>query len=237
MTNRETNFLEMAVTVLAVLKNNLSKFTGITALVNFVTELETGITQVRSRNLAFDNAAKGKTSAKSSAEEELIKFLLPVKGAVYAFASKVKNHELIAIAKINEYELRRIRQSDMMENAEAILKAAETNTAALADYGITPESISNLKAKFQNFENSISDKGQSFSSKSALRQALTDDFDNLEDLLNEQGDHLIELVREKNLDAYNEYFAARVVKDLGGSHGKNENEGGDQNPPANTPTP
>jgi hypothetical protein len=125
MTNREMNFLEMAVTVLAVLKNNLLKFTGITALGNFVTDLETGITQVRSRSLAFDNAAKGKTSAKSSAEEELMKVLLPVKGALYAFSSKNKNHELIAVAKISENELRKMRQSDMMEKADAILKAAE----------------------------------------------------------------------------------------------------------------
>jgi hypothetical protein len=78
--------------------------------------------------------------------------------------------------------------------------------------------------KLQNFENSISDKGQSFSSKSALRQALTDDFDNLENLLKEQGDHLIELLRETNIDVYNEYFAARVIKDLGGSHGKSNGE-------------
>ena len=237
MTNRETNYLEMAKTVLAVLKKHASKFAGKAALANLPADLEAGITAIKERNLAFGTATKGKTSAKNNAEENLIEALLPLKGGLLAYASKINNHELREIAIVSENELRRARKSEMVEKATAIMKAAGANSTALAEFGVDANLLTALQTQIQNYEATSEEKGISSTNKSALRKALTNDFDYLESLIDEQGDNLIELVRNNHPDVYNEYFAARVVKDLGGAHipGEEDNsetptENPEQNP-------
>ncbi|NCQ19599.1 MAG: hypothetical protein GW805_14895, partial [Ignavibacteria bacterium] len=76
----------------------------------------------------------------------------------------------------------------------------------------------------------------SFTDRSATRVALTKLFEKTDALLNEEADMLVEVVKESQPDFYNQYFAARVIKDLGGSHTKPADE--DKTPPpTDTPTP
>jgi len=54
--------------------------------------------------------------------------------------------------------------------------------------------------------------------------------------LQNEADDIVEVLKETKLSFYNQYFAARVIKDLGGSHTKPEDE--DKTPPpTDTTTP
>jgi len=55
-------------------------------------------------------------------------------------------------------------------------------------------------------------------------------FDKTDDLLNDEVDAIVEVVKETQPDFYNQYFGARVIKDLGGKHGGNDT-------PTEPPTP
>ncbi len=66
--------------------------------------------------------------------------------------------------------------------------------------------------------------------------ALTELFAKADELLKDEADGIVEVVKETQADFYNQYFSARVIKDLGGSHTKPDDE--DKTPPpTDTPTP
>ena len=79
-------------------------------------------------------------------------------------------------------------------------------------------------------------KNTGFTDHVAIRKTLSELFDKADDLLREESDAIVEVLKETKLSFYNQYFAARVIKDLGGSHTKPEDE--DKTPPpTDTTTP
>ena len=96
------------------------------------------------------------------------------------------------------------------------------NLANLANYTITEEKLNSLSAKIAVLKASKSDQGTGFTSRSALRKSLTEEFHNANETLREHYDELIELVRPDHVQIYDEYVAARDIKDLGGSHPNDE---------------
>ena len=64
------------------------------------------------------------------------------------------------------------------------------------------------------------------------RGTMADLFDKVAELLNEEFDRYMELLRSTETEFYNKYFAARVVKDIGVRHKANAPA-----PPAPATTP
>ncbi|MFA6596610.1 MAG: hypothetical protein WCS69_02735 [Ignavibacteriaceae bacterium] len=228
MTNREENRYNMFNSVKAVLDANTNVTSTIPVFEETIAELRGLIEEVKTTDIEFNNSTTGKASVVHAKEEELMKVFLPVKSALYTYAVVKKDEELKALTEISESKLKRMRDSEQLLKIKSIYEKAVAQTANLQAYGITAETLSTLSDKITALENSAANKSAGHTSRSSLRTKLDDLFESTDDLLKERLDNLVELLREKQSVFYNQYFAARVIYDLGG---------GNSTPPTNDETP
>ncbi|KAF0140046.1 MAG: hypothetical protein FD122_2807 [Stygiobacter sp.] len=215
MKRHEANKLNMLKAVNAVLESSITIVSEYPALSEAATELKTKIAEVNAIDNKFSTSIDGKTSTKNMLEDELIEDLMPVKAALYAYAVRNKNEELKTLTKESESTLKRMRDPEFLQKAELIKTEAQKHLADLAAYKITEAVLTELQEKITAFGEALDGKDTGFANRSALRIALTEKFDEADSILAEQLDALIELVRKTNILFYDQYYAARVIKDLG----------------------
>ena len=215
MKRHEANKLNMLKAVNAVLEGNITIVTEYPALGEAATELKTKIAEINAIDNKFSTSIDGKTSTKNMLEDELIEDLMPIKAALYAYAVRNKNEELKTLTKESESTLKRMRDPEFLQKAELIKTEAQKHLTDLAAYKITEAVLTELQEKITAFGEALDGKDTGFANRSALRIALTEKFDEADSILTEQLDALIELVRKTNTLFYEQYYAARVIKDLG----------------------
>jgi len=224
MKRKEANRNNMRKTLEAVFSENRLIIDEYPALMESVTRLGIVLGEIDGLDKQFITSVDGKTSTKNLIEDELIEELMPVKAALYAYAVRSKNEELRVLAKDSESTLRRIPDAELLKKTELITAEAEKHKTDLADYKITEEVITELKSKTSLYAAAIDGKDTSFANRSALRIALTNKFDEADEIITEELDHLIELVRKSHPLFYDQYQAAITIKDLGGAHKAVEEE-------------
>lgn len=222
MNRHETNKFNMFKAVTAVFEQNSSAAAEYPALGETFTQFKGVLAEIDATDKKFITSIDGKTITKNLLEDELIDELMPVKAALYAYAVKNKNEELKALTGDSESALKRMRDPEFLKKGELIKGEASKHLADLAVYKITEALLTELQGKIDAFAAALDGKDTGFASRSALRKALSDKFDEADIILNEQMDTLIELVRKSNTLFYDQYFAARGIKDLGA--GKKEEE-------------
>jgi hypothetical protein len=215
MKRLEANKLNMLKAVNAVLESSITIVAEYPALSEAAVELKTKIAEINAIDKKFSTSIDGKTSTKNMLEDELIEDLMPVKAALYAYSVRNKNEELKTLTKESESTLKRMRDPEFLQKAELIKIEAQKHLTDLATYKITEIVLTELQEKITAFGEALDGKDTGFANRSALRIALTEKFDEADSILTEQLDALIELVRKSNTLFYDQYYAARVIKDLG----------------------
>lgn len=215
MTNHEENKLNMFNAVLAVMKEHETVVTEIPALAEATAQFQSEVTAIEETEMQYGQSTSGKTAEKNVAVEEVIVYLLPVRAALYALALKKKDEELKAVSSSTESFLKKLRDVELVKTADEILQAAQQRINDLAPYKITADKLTALKDKIDAVKSKGGKKDTGFSNKSALRKLLTEKFDSADEILSEHMDTMMELVRPDNTQFYNQYFSARVIKDLG----------------------
>lgn len=218
MTKHELNILNMFNAVGAVCSKNKDSYADMPAIVETVTAFNNAVTKVEETNKQYLSASAGRTSTKNFAEEELLESLMPVKSALYSLAVKTKNEEMKVLTADSEYHLRRMRDGEFLNKAQMIKAEAQKRIADLTGYKITAEVLTDLEERIVDFTNALSGKDTGFANRSALRKELSEKIEEANTILKEHLDSLIELIRKSNPIFYNEYYSARVIKDLGASH-------------------
>ena len=215
MKRHEANKLNMLKAVNAVLESSITIVSEYPALSEAAAELKTKIAEINAIDMIFSTSIDGKTSTKNMLEDELIEDLMPVKAALYAYSVRNKNEELKTLTKESESTLKRMRDPEFLQKAELIKTEAQKHLTDLAAYKITEIVLTELQEKITAFGEALDGKDTGFANRSALRIALTEKFDEADNILTEQLDALIELVRKSNTLFYDQYYVARVIKDLG----------------------
>lgn len=222
MTRHETNKYNMYKAVVAVMENNTTLLTEFPVFGEALSSFKESLTQIDTVDKKYLTAADGKTKTKSNAEDELLEEVMPIKSALFAVAVKNKNEELRALTGESEWTLKKMRDADFLKKAELIKAEATTRLAELAVYKVTEAMLTELQEKIDAFSEALNGKDTGFTNRSALRKELNEKFDAADEILKEQFDTLIELVRKSNTLFYDQYFSARGIKDLG--MGKKEEE-------------
>jgi hypothetical protein len=124
-----------------------------------------------------------------------------------------------------------MRDTELASFGGSIADLAEENASAVAPLGITAETIADLKAKAHAYTAAIGARESSVAERKGVRGSMNDLFDKADELLNEDFDRYMELMRPTNTELYNKYFSARVVKDMGMRHRPNAT------PPPPVPAP
>jgi hypothetical protein len=229
MRKHEENKLTMYKSVLTDLDSNKSKTDTVAAFAEPIMEFRTTVQAIESKTSQMDNAITGKTSTKLKAEDELIRVLLPIAAALYTYGRKQNNAEISEKVKVQESYLRRMRDTELVIKARSIHALAVANVGSLGDYGITDVKVDDLSDKIENYNTSLGQRESGTAVRSGARLSLTELFAKADDILENSLDPLMELLRETFTEFYNEYFAARVIKDLGIVH--------EPEPPPTPPTP
>jgi predicted transcriptional regulator len=68
--------------------------------------------------------------------------------------------------------------------------------------------------QINDYDTTLSSKESKAAESKAARAALTQQFQEVDEILKEDIDTLMELMKQRNKEFYNQYQAARVIKDL-----------------------
>lgn len=217
MKTNHSNKLAMYKRVSAWLAVNLAALVLLVpALAKAAAKLEQAIADILSSETECKNSATGKLEVRDETENVLVELLIPVCGALTAYASSVQNTELFEKAKIKKSALYRLRDNDLLIKAKSIAALAQESLSDLADFAVNAETLTALQTAINHFEAAVADVGSSTANRTGARIAVYDGFDAADSLLKNQIDQLMESVKKTNVKLFNEYLAARVINDLGG---------------------
>jgi hypothetical protein len=233
MRTSQSNKLSMYDTVLKFLKGQIAKVNTVVQFVLSLTTFETAVQNIKDKEKERQTASTGKTDAKHIAEEDLISLTANIAAGLFAYARKTNKPELKALTDITESKLGKLKDTDLASKCMQIYDAAKTAENEIDDYGVTTAMITELKTQVEAYQNIVGDRDASAAKRTGAGLTLVEMFNKADDILVEELDKFVDKFKAKDIEFYEGYYAARSIKDLGGSHGKSN--GKDQKTP-DTPT-
>jgi len=218
MNKTQENKRTMYESILSLLTVNATKTATVPAFAVSEAAFRSIVARIEAKSQQYNNATAGKVKAKQDAEAKLIAATLAMAAALFAYGRKQKDAEMKAKADISETALRSMRDTELITQSNAILALVNSNLQALADYGVTQAVASEFQAKIASFTAALGSRESSVAERVGARTSLGDLFKQADELLAEELDQLVELLRASEPQFHTEYFAARVVKDLGTRH-------------------
>ena len=204
--------------VLNILKGNQDKTSAVPVFVDSIGELDSIVSKIKIKAAEKAEATSGKTSAKYLAEDELIGLLLQVAASLVIRGRREKEMALKESAYVTESGLRRMRDTELSTKANSIYELAVSRAADLQTFGVTAEKLTALKGNIEAYGKALGARESSVSERMGASQSLVDLFKEADGQLDEEIDGLMEHFRSDYPQFYNEYFAAREIKDAGVRH-------------------
>lgn len=236
MTKRQENKLTMYEGLLSLLQANSARISGAAGFPETVTELTDKIGALKAKSAEVDTVAVGKTATKESAKESLIEALMPVCNMMCVIGKKKGDEELKELGDVPESRMNYMRDTELAKYGKTIAERAAAISAELTAKGITAAMVADLAAKADGYNTAIGAKESSIVDRKGARQTLGDLFNEVDELLTDEVDRFMELLRSKEPEFYNKYFAARVVKETGVRH-RPATAGGSPGEPDEAKTP
>jgi hypothetical protein len=218
MNKREENRLTSYEGLETFFQDEVETVNSVQVLKESAAEFSATVRAIRLKSAEAKNASTGKTAVKYQAEDALVAALLPVASAVAIHGQKTNDAELKAKAKVTESGLRLMRDTELAAKGEDIAKLAESILVNLAPSNITAESLATLRAKAQAYRAALGARESGVASRMGARTSMEDLFAKADEILNEEIDPAMELIRATKTQFYNQYFTLRVVKDTGIRH-------------------
>lgn len=222
MTKREANKLSMLDAVISHMESNSEKLASIPVLGEIVVNLKSSVTEIKSMNLEFIGNTKGKTADKALKEEAVLNTILKIANSLYVLGIKTKNPELIVNCKVTKWELDNLREQVLIKKSKDILSMANQYAEILVNYGITADLLTEALSHLNGFQTAIDEKSDAHSNSVAEREALSIKFADVTAILVDELDPLMELFEDTEPLFYDAYRNARMIRDLGIRHEKEE---------------
>ena len=220
MTAEQSNKYSMYSATANVMKSHIDRITGTTALAASYDRFDTMLEQITQKDKERMGKTTGKVAAKDEAEDALVMATIIVSSGVSAFARVKGNAQLREAVNIRESYLRHARPSEQLNIAKVVYDLAKANAQELVSYGITATMLDDLKARITAYENAVKEVVSGAAERTGARTAVSDLFVQADEVLKEELDRMMQVYRVSDPEFYNDYKAARVIKDLGVRHGK-----------------
>jgi hypothetical protein len=137
-----------------------------------------------------------------------------------ALGHTIGNAELKKRAHLTESTFRAPRSNEQINIAKLIYDLGKANQEGLAPFGITPARVEELNSRIAAFDATLKDIASGTAERVGARTALAEMFNKADELLREELDPVMHIFRLTDPDLYNDYRAARVIKDIGVRHVK-----------------
>ena len=225
MQRRETNQVTMIQAVLTVLHGHGETVSSYEPIDDTSRRLEEAVATIQERDRDYTEIATGVTAAKKTAEAAMVEQALHLARALNAHAVKTGNEPLSAETKVSRSGLTQHRESETIQYCIRIGELARDHAEELSVYAITPDTVAELDGAIDRMKTAVADQVKKAAEKKTARLRLTEAIDTAMGMVKSELDTLIELVKDRDGDLYDEYRAVRAIKDLGHTHRRNT--GGD----------
>ena len=221
-TMEETNKFGMYESTLDCLDRNKERDSQAPALAEAREGLRGKITDLSS-TAQQKKVRTGKVEVKDSAQNSLVEAAYSVISALSAYAFKSKNSELKSKVDFSHSDLVRMRDVTLSETAKAILTLGSENKNGedAQKCGLTAAKLTALETQLTSFNAAKKGIYEGGTVRSSAVKALEAKFKDVDNYLTSFVDKLVDGLKNEFPGFYNEYYAARVIRDLGGSHKKN----------------
>ncbi|MBI5471593.1 MAG: hypothetical protein HY961_04535 [Ignavibacteriae bacterium] len=215
MTKPQENKLTMYEAVAEVLRKHQATVNLVKTFTTAQTDFDVLLEKIRATRRGTKEAAAGKSQSKEQAREMLVLLALKVASALGSFASRTGDQELLALADVKESDFQRARDTGVASIATTIHTRSQEKVDKLADYGVTQAVLDNLSTRIADYMLTISRREAGMAEQVASTAALADLFVQADSFLKTELDRFAQILRDADDAFYREYFAARVIKDLG----------------------
>lgn len=130
------------------------------------------------------------------------------------YGKKSGDNHSKSLSKFTEHDLKQMHDYDLLQKDKSLLDIVKLNEANLVNFGVTSEMAMDFPNKLVFYEEALGGKDSKFAESKAARQKLNEMFEKAIEILKEELDQMMTLIRPSQSGAYNQYAAARVIKDL-----------------------
>ena len=220
MDSYQSNKYSMYIATVELLRDNAARGAGIQAFATTFAKLDALVTQIMEKDKERMGKTSGKVAAKDGAEDLLTVSTILIAAGLSALGQTTGNAELKQRAHLTESAFRTARSTEQINIANLVYDLAKANEEALAPFGITPAMTEELKSRIAAFDAAMKDVASGTAERVGARTALAEMFNKADELLREELDPVMHIFRLTDPDLYNDYRAARVIKDIGVRHVK-----------------
>ena len=214
MTKREENKLTMYKAVTGTLKNNKEKTASIPAFATVEEQFVAALNKIETVHNKHQSVAKGAAQQKGVNEDDMIDELVTLGSVLYVLAVQKGDIALQEATKVTESDLKKKRDAELATEAKNLFNIAEDNGSELANYGINGNKLKAIGLQIETYADALESTETVAAEKTAARQGLGEAFDQADHVLKNMIDPLMEIFHASDSDFYNQYFSARVIKDL-----------------------
>lgn len=215
MTNNEINKNMMYIAIGNIFQKYAAAISQIPFFNEYYQHFQNLQQSLNLKNNIYLHIKKGTTADKENKKAELIEELLTKSNTLFLLARKNNNENLKAIARQSKSGLHKLRDFQLLNYADLLSKELQSNLESLKDFNMDAKVIEELNLKIKAFNISLNIKDTTQATGKASRKELKLLFKQIDDVLRHELDKSMELLRHTHKDFYQEYRAARIVKDLG----------------------
>jgi hypothetical protein len=221
MNKKQSNHLSSYLAVAFVLTKYEAKVGLVSALEAAVKKFTMLLNELQEVRQIQEGRITGTALQKQQEADEMIEATLRVAAGIYVFARGQGNLELQQKVKLSDTKLRKQGNSALLSQCTLIYNLAmELNSEALVPFGILPESLVDFKKEIDDFALLVGKPRSGIVARSAATLRLQQLFKEIGELLREEMDKLMLVLKGQEPAFYMEYKAARVIVDLRGPYEK-----------------
>jgi hypothetical protein len=220
MTGNQSNKHSMYTATVKLLRNGAAKTAVIPAFAGALQRMDTLVMQIGDKDKERMGKTTGKHAVKDEAEDALMTATIILASALSAFARSQGNTELKERVHIRENQLRHARSNEQINVAKIIHDLAKANEQGLVEFGVNAAMMEDLKSRIAAYEAAVKDWSSGVAERVGARTAVGELFVQADEILKEDLDPMMQIFRVTDPEFYNDYRAARVIKDIGVRHNK-----------------
>lgn len=221
----------MFLAVLGVMDKYNAVWAALTAIADMVSRLGDLTDTIQEKSGVQGTRRTGIAGGKRRKRMEMMEQSATIAGDLHALAVKNGDDDMQARADFELSDLVRMGETVIAPRCQEVHNLANTNAAALADFGTTAADIAALQTAINEFTALVTKPREAIGERKEATGDIAENEDAADALLKNELDKAMRKFKKKNAPFFSEYTSARMIIDLGTRHETPDN------PPGPTPTP
>ena len=217
MNNSQENKMNMFYATQKCLVENSAVYSAVPALTSAFAEFETNINTLEAATEKQVIDITGFAKDKAEAEDAMILMTLAVAGGVRAYAMVIGDSVLMEKMNVTESRLRKHRDSVVAQHSQAIHGEATLVVASLADYGVTPATLTAFQKAIDRFVTAIAAPRAAITARKGATAEIRELMKDTTKLLVKRLDALVAQFALTAPEFVRAYGNARIIVDTGSS--------------------